>query len=143
VVAGLGGDAGSGRLILLGLPIPSPAIMEKKGLHFRKAVTQFASGHDIPVVTFTNEDRKQDVAAPFIDRLAKAGTPGVAMIGVAQEFASVMPPETIRTLPLGFGVILLRTTRPIITDLRPWTARPDATQLQADRRQLESILQSG
>jgi len=55
---------------------------------------------------------------------------------------AVMPPETIRTLPFGVGVTLLRTTRPIITDLRPWTARPDATQLQADRAAIETALQT-
>ena len=73
----------------LGFPIPSPAILEKKGLRFRKAVAEFTVQHQIEVVAFKKDDRKQDVAAPFIGKLAKAGTPGVAMIGVAQEFASV------------------------------------------------------
>jgi type IV secretory pathway TraG/TraD family ATPase VirD4 len=35
----------------------------------------------------------------------------------------VMPPERIRTLPFGTGLLLLRSAPPIITDLRPWTSR--------------------
>lgn len=54
---------------------------------------------------------------------------------------SVMPPETLRTLPFGTGVVMLRTARPIITTLRPWTARPDAAQLRAERAEIEDLLQ--
>ncbi len=55
----------------------------------------------------------------------------------------VMPPETIRTLPFGIGVILLRAARPLVTDLRPWTARPDADTLRRQRRELERLLEGG
>jgi len=43
-------------------------------------------------------------------------------------------------LPFGTAVTLLRSTRPIITDLTSWTARPDAKQLQADRVAVETTL---
>jgi len=72
-----------------GLPVPSPAVLEKRGDQFRRAVKEFAEARQIPVVRFGKDDRKHDVAAPFIAALEKAGTPGVAVIGVAQEFASV------------------------------------------------------
>jgi type IV secretion system protein VirD4 len=52
----------------------------------------------------------------------------------------VMPPDVLRTLPFGTSVVLLRTARPIITDLRPWTARADASQLQKDRTLVEGQL---
>ncbi|MCL1900542.1 MAG: TraM recognition domain-containing protein, partial [Promicromonosporaceae bacterium] len=52
----------------------------------------------------------------------------------------IMPPEAIRTLPFGVGVILLRSARPIITDLRPWTSRPDSKSLTVQRADIESIL---
>jgi type IV secretory pathway TraG/TraD family ATPase VirD4 len=52
----------------------------------------------------------------------------------------IMPPETIRTLPFGTGVTLLRSTRPIVTGLRPWTARQDAKQLRSERQELEKLL---
>ena len=41
---------------------------------------------------------------------------------------AIMPPDVIRTLPFGIGVVMLRTARPIITDLRAWPARKDAAQ---------------
>jgi type IV secretory pathway TraG/TraD family ATPase VirD4 len=52
----------------------------------------------------------------------------------------VMPPETVRTLPFGTGVILLRATRPIIADLRAWPSRPDGKQLIEDRQAVEASL---
>ena len=42
----------------------------------------------------------------------------------------VMPPETIRTLPFGTALVLLRSAPPLVTDLRPWTARKEAAQLR-------------
>ncbi|MDR1426422.1 MAG: TraM recognition domain-containing protein [Bifidobacteriaceae bacterium] len=55
----------------------------------------------------------------------------------------IMPPEAIRTLPFGTGVTLLRSTRPIITDLRPWPKRPDGKQLAEDRAGVERQLRPG
>lgn len=52
----------------------------------------------------------------------------------------VMPPETIRTLPFGTALVLLRSAPPLVTDLRPWTSRPDANQLTAEQTSVESEL---
>lgn len=52
----------------------------------------------------------------------------------------VMAPDMLRTLPFGTGIILLRTARPIIADLRPWTIRPDAKILAAQRSDIEALL---
>lgn len=73
----------------LGFRIPSPAIMEKIGTAFRADVKTFAAEHDIPLVLFKKDDRKIDVMRPHIEALERAGTPGVAAIGVAQEFQNV------------------------------------------------------
>jgi type IV secretion system protein VirD4 len=54
----------------------------------------------------------------------------------------VMSPDTLRTLPFGTGVVLLRTARPVIATLRPWTSRPDAKPLQAERAEIEQRLQA-
>lgn len=35
----------------------------------------------------------------------------------------VMPPEAIRTLPFGTGLVLLRSSPPLVTSLHPWTTR--------------------
>ena len=55
----------------------------------------------------------------------------------------VMPPETIRTLPFGTGLVLLRSAPPVVTDLRPWTARSDAGQIASDRAAVEANLRRG
>ena len=52
----------------------------------------------------------------------------------------VLPPETIRTLPFGTALVLLRSAPPLVTDLRPWTDRPDADALTAARKVVESDL---
>lgn len=52
----------------------------------------------------------------------------------------VMPPETIRTLPFGTGLVLLRSAPPLVTNLRPWNARQDAGRLRSERSAVESAL---
>src|SRR5579859_7528937 len=73
----------------LGMPIPSPALMEKIGTKFRRAVDSFASANGIPWVKFGKDDRKIDVMTPYLGRQAVTGRSGVAAIGVAQEFQRV------------------------------------------------------
>lgn len=53
----------------------------------------------------------------------------------------ILPPETIRTLPFGTALVLLRSSPPLVTDLRPWTARRDAKQIQTDRSTNELAIQ--
>jgi hypothetical protein len=73
----------------LGLPIPSPAIFDKIGQRFRRAVDSFAAANDIPWVRFAKGDRKAEVMRPYPGRQAATGRSGVAAIGVAQEFQRV------------------------------------------------------
>jgi hypothetical protein len=73
----------------LGLPIPSPALMEKISTRFRRAVESFAEANGIPWVRFGKKDRKADVMAPYLRKAAAAGRSQVAAIGVAQEFQRV------------------------------------------------------
>ncbi|MFC9840588.1 hypothetical protein ACFVKB_43535 [Rhodococcus sp. NPDC127530] len=85
----VGGQVVSFMTAHLGYPIPSPAILERIGTAFRRAVRRFADDNHIPVVGFGKHDRKIDVMGPYLSRQAKTGRPGVAAIGVAQEFAPV------------------------------------------------------
>jgi hypothetical protein len=73
----------------LGMPIPSPALMEKIGTKFRRAVESFAASNGIAWVRFGKGDRKIDVMQPYLDRQAATGRSGVAAVGVAQEFQRV------------------------------------------------------
>jgi len=73
----------------LGMPIPSPALMEKISTKFRRAVESFAEANGIPWVKFAKEDRKADVMAPYLRKAAVTGRSQVAAVGVAQEFQRV------------------------------------------------------
>jgi hypothetical protein len=73
----------------LGLPIPSPALFDKLGQRFRRAVASFAEANHIAWVRFAKGDRKAGVMRPYLDRQAATGRSGVAAIGVAQEFQRV------------------------------------------------------
>lgn len=55
----------------------------------------------------------------------------------------IMAPDVLRTLPFGTAAVLLRTARPIIADLRPWTRRPDAKQLRAQQADVEAAINTG
>ena len=52
----------------------------------------------------------------------------------------ILPPDRIRTLPFGTGVILLRSAPPIITDLHPWPRRSDGAALHRNRTVVEALL---
>ncbi len=52
----------------------------------------------------------------------------------------IFPPDRIRRLPFGTGIVLLRSALPIVTDLHPWPERHDAAQLRADRAEIEALL---
>ena len=84
----------------LGYPIPSPAIFDKIGTGFRRAVSRFAEDGHIPVVRFTTTDRKIETMRPYLAAQAATGRSGVAAIGVAQEYASVFT-ATRRAAPNG------------------------------------------
>src|SRR4051812_37125558 len=85
----VGGQVASFLTQHLGNPIPSPAIFEKIGAAFRKAVSRFAEDEHVPVVRFTKDDRKIETMRPHVAAQAATGRSGVAAIGVAQEYASV------------------------------------------------------
>jgi hypothetical protein len=96
----VGGQVVSFLTAHLGNPIPSPAIFEKIGVAFRKAVSSFADQERIPVVRFDKNDRKIERMSPYIAAQAATGRSGVAAIGVAQEFAPVFT-ATKRDAPNG------------------------------------------
>ena len=85
----VGGQVVSFMTAHLGCPIPSPAILEKIGTAFRRAVDRFAGDNKIPVVRFSKGDRKIDAMRGCLAAQAATGGSGVAAIGVAQEFQNV------------------------------------------------------
>ena len=85
----VGGQVVSFMTAHLGMPVPSPAILEKIGTAFRRSVTRFAENEHIPVVRFGKNDRKIEVMRRHLAAQEATGRPGVAAIGVAQEFQNV------------------------------------------------------
>jgi hypothetical protein len=85
----VGGQVVSFMTQHLGCPIPSPAVMEKIGTRFRRAVSEFAEAEHIPVVRFRKGDRKIEVMRRHVDAQAATGRSGVAAIGMAQEYQNV------------------------------------------------------
>src|SRR3954454_3093582 len=78
----VGGQVVSFLTAHLGYPIPSPAIFDKIGTAFRRAVSRFAQDEHVSVVRFTKTDRKIERMWPYIAAQAATGRPGVAAIGV-------------------------------------------------------------
>src|SRR3954452_15462906 len=85
----------------LGPPIPSPALLDRRGQAFRRAVMSFAQANDIPVLSLAGKrdkrrlgvladspwpERKIDQVMPLMRRAAATGRSQVVAIGVAQEF---------------------------------------------------------
>jgi hypothetical protein len=85
----VGGQVVSFMTQHLGYPIPSPAILEKIGTAFRRAVSAFAESEHVPVVRFGKNDRKIDLMRRYLAAQAATGRCGVAAIGVAQEYQNV------------------------------------------------------
>jgi type IV secretory pathway TraG/TraD family ATPase VirD4 len=52
----------------------------------------------------------------------------------------VLPPEQIRTMPFGQALTMFRFAPPIITQLRPWTARPDHKTIKAHQGEVETLI---
>jgi type IV secretion system protein VirD4 len=55
---------------------------------------------------------------------------------------AIFDASRLRAIPLGYGVMLLRTTAPFILTLTPWTKRKDASALREQRRQVEEQLRA-
>jgi type IV secretory pathway TraG/TraD family ATPase VirD4 len=66
---------------------------------------------------------------------------GSRSVSSSMRDRSILTPATIRSLRAGHGLLLLRSAKPIMLTLRPWTARPDAPTLQSDRRAIEAKIQ--
>lgn len=67
----------------------------------------------------------------------QAGNGGRA-VSSSTRWRAILEPSEIRRLPIGHGLLILRSAPPIMLTLRPWTARPDAEMLAAGRQAFET-----
>jgi hypothetical protein len=73
-----------------GFRIPSSAAFGKIGNAYVSAIHLFAKQHGIPVIQFEKGQNKEEIARPYLEAAGRDGGNGrVAMIGIAQEKASV------------------------------------------------------
>jgi hypothetical protein len=87
-----------------GYPIPSPALLERRGRAFRRSVESYADANHIPVIVFAGKrersrpgvladspwpERKIDQVMPLMRRAERTGRSQVVAIGVAQEYQRV------------------------------------------------------
>jgi hypothetical protein len=73
-----------------GYPIPSSAAFGKIGQAYAAEVHRFAKANGIPVRHFAKGESKEQAARPYLEAAARRGGTGtVALIGIAQEKASV------------------------------------------------------
>ncbi|MGH9338800.1 MAG: hypothetical protein ACRD1R_04235 [Acidobacteriota bacterium] len=79
-----------------GNPIPSPALFRPMGDAYRKSVSKFAEDAGIEMIRFKAGDRKIDVVTPYLE---KATSPGVVVIGQAQEVQRVTVGTDLRRHP--------------------------------------------
>ena len=59
-------------------------------------------------------------------------------VSTSTRYRPILEPSEIRKLPIGTGLLLLRSAPPITMILRPWTARKDAADLTAARSRWEN-----
>src|SRR5215472_8776873 len=124
----------------LGMPIPSPALMEKISTRFRRAVESFAEANSIPWVRFKKDARKADVMAPYLRRAAAAGRSQVAAIGVAQEFQRVWAAYQRDTATAAPQYTFAKADRRVTCycfylwdeDFGPYADRPDMPRVVSD-----------
>ena len=76
--------------------IPSSVLMGKLTEGFVKSIDQFVKGGAVPVVRFSKDQRKDEVALEYLRRFT--GQEGVLFVGIAQEKATV-PRTERRTNP--------------------------------------------
>ena len=67
---------------------------------------------------------------------------GGRSISASTRERAILDPSTIRSIAPGHGLLLLRSARPIMLTLRPWTALSMAAELRSQRAAVERQIQA-
>src|SRR5437899_2646928 len=95
----------------LGARVPSTTMVAPLSKRFIEAIERFADTQGIDVVTFTKDQRKDDVAQQYL--AAFTGDEGVLFIGKAQEKASVFRTDKRRNADGSTYPWIYRSTPPV------------------------------
>jgi type IV secretory pathway TraG/TraD family ATPase VirD4 len=95
----------------------------------------------------SNADDLSDIARLVGDRTERefsqtTQSGGGRSISTSSRERAILDPSAIRAITPGHALLLLRSARPIMLTLRPWTARPDAHQLRRDRASIEDAVRN-
>ena len=71
-----------------------------------------------------------------------SGSAGTRSVSSSMRERAILTPATIRSLQPGYALLLLRSARPIMLSLRPWTGRSDAGVLRTQRKRVEATIQA-
>jgi type IV secretion system protein VirD4 len=58
------------------------------------------------------------------------GPDGARTLSTSTRRIPILPPDVLRTLPFGTGILLARTAPPILLTMTPWIDRPDADKIR-------------
>ncbi len=76
---------------------------------------------------------------PVIERSETVGAGSTGRsVSISTRYRPILEPSEIRWLPIGTGLLMLRSAPPITMTLDPWTARPDAAELTTARSRWEN-----
>lgn len=67
---------------------------------------------------------------------------GETSVSVSVRRHPILEPSDIRQIPVGQGLLLLRSAPPIMLDLQAWTDRPDSAELRRDREVYEAAMRA-
>jgi type IV secretory pathway TraG/TraD family ATPase VirD4 len=91
----------------------------------------------------SNADDLADISRLLGDRTVVEHTEttqrgGGKSVSASKTQRPILDPATIRTIRPGHALLLLRSAKPIMLSLQPWTARPDAKAIRAARTEIEA-----
>jgi len=73
----------------------------------------------------------------------RTGGPAGRSVSSVTRHRPILEPAELRRLPIGTGLLLLRSAPPVMMALQPWTARADAAELTAARQAWERQMLAG
>jgi type IV secretory pathway TraG/TraD family ATPase VirD4 len=67
---------------------------------------------------------------------------GGTSVSASNRERAILDPSAIRSITPGHGLLLLRSARPVMLTLRPWTARRDAGRVRRERVAVEDVIRT-
>lgn len=76
-------------------------------------------------------------------RTVSRGAEGKKSWNTSGRDIAILEPASLRQLPFGSALLLLRSAKPIMLTLQAWTKRKDSRELRAGQVEIESMIRAG